>query len=497
MTVDPRTPVLVAVGEITSRSDEIVDPIDLAAEATRRAFADAGAPIADRIDTVATPGILIMHRDQPANRIADAAQLRPGRRISCPVGGNTPEYLVGKLGAEIIAGTSDAVLIVGAEAGSSMRRGSAAGTVPEAGHVLGKDETVGDDRTGLSAISNAAGLYAPHQVYPIIESAMAARAGRTIDEQRVWLGELMAPFTVEASRHPDQAWFPNARTPAELSTISPSNRMVNEPYAKLLNSILTVDMAAGFVLMAAEVAQELGVPRDRWVFTWASATCHDVFFPSQRPDLASSPGIKAAGNAVLDAAGIGIDDVRWFDFYSCFPAAVQAAIDAFDLDTADPRGFTVTGGLPYHGGPGNNYVSHSIVEMARRCREQPSEIGMLSGLGWYITKHSLGLWSSTPPPNGWHAPDMSDAQGTIDATALHVIEPTAASGVAAIDGYTVMHDRDTGPATVALFATTKDGRRVVARSDDAELAGAMSGGMFVGRQVELSPADDYARFQLQ
>ena len=122
---------------------------------------------------------------------------------------------------------------------------------------------------------------------------------------------------------------------------------------------------------------------------------------------------------------------------------------------------------------------------------------MLSGLGWYITKHSLGLWSSTPPPNGWHAPDMSDAQGTIDATALHVIEPTAASGVAAIDGYTVMHDRDTGPATVALFATTKDGRRVVARSDDAELAGAMSGGMFVDHQVELSPADDYARFQLQ
>jgi len=497
MTLDPRTPVLVALGEITNRSDAIVDPIDLAAEATRRAFADAGAPIADRIDTVATPGILIMHRDEPATRIADAVRLRPGRRISSPVGGNTPEYLVGKLGAEIMARRSDAVLIVGAEAGSSMRRGHAAGTIPQAAAVQGKDESMGDDRAGLSAITNAAGLNMPHELYPILESAMAARAGRTIDEQRVWLGEFMAPFTTEAARHPDQAWFPVERTPAELSAISSSNRMVNEPYTKLLNSILTVDMAAAFVLMAAEVAEEVGVPRDRWVFTWASATCNDVFFPSERPDLARSPGISAAGNAVLDASGIGIDDVRWFDFYSCFPAAVEAAVDALGIDPSDPRGFTVTGGLPYHGGPGNNYVSHSIVEMARRCREQPEAIGMLSGLGWYITKHSLGLWSSTPPPNGWHAPDMTGAQAAIDATALQVVEPADATGVATIDGYTVMHDRDSGPAAVPLFATTTDGHRVVARSDDAELARAMSGGMFVGHKIELTPADDYARFQLQ
>ena len=42
MTVDPRTPVLVAVGEFTNRTATVVDPIDLAAEATCRALADAG-----------------------------------------------------------------------------------------------------------------------------------------------------------------------------------------------------------------------------------------------------------------------------------------------------------------------------------------------------------------------------------------------------------------------------------------------------------------------
>ena len=273
--------------------------------------------------------------------------------------------------------------------------------------------------------------------------------------------------------------------------------MVCEPYTKLLNSILTVDMAAAFVIMAAEVAQDLQIPRDRWVFSWASATCNDVYFPVQRPDLSRSAGIRAAGSRVLAAAGIGLDDVSWFDLYSCFPAAVEAAVDALGLEATDPRGFTVTGGLPYHGGPGNNYVSHSIVEMARRCRADPKGVGMVSGLGWYITKHSVGLWSAAPPPKGWQAPDMTGVQASIDSTALHVVETSAAVGTARIDGYTVVHDRDTGPASVPVFASTLDGHRVVARSDDPDVAAAMSGGMFVGHEIDLKPAHDHARFELR
>jgi acetyl-CoA C-acetyltransferase len=396
-----------------------------------------------------------------------------------------------------MCGQVDAALIVGAEAGNSARRGRAAGTLPVAGPVEGHDETLGDARPGLSAIEMGAGLHWPHEVYPIFESAMAARAGRTLDEQRVWLGRLMAPFTTEAARHPDQAWFPTERTPEELSTVTADNRMVCEPYTKLLNSILTVDMAAAFVIMAAEVAQDLQIPRDRWVFSWASATCNDVYFPVQRPDLSRSAGIRAAGSGVLAAAGIGLDDVSWFDLYSCFPAAVEAAIDALGLEATDPRGFTVTGGLPYHGGPGNNYVTHSIVEMARRCRADPKGVGMVSGLGWYITKHSVGLWSAAPPPKGWQAPDMSSTQASIASTALHVVEASAAAGTARIDGYTVVHDRDTGPASVPVFASTPDGHRVVARSDDPDLAAAMSGGMFVGHEIDLKPANDHARFELR
>ncbi|MGA9374947.1 MAG: acetyl-CoA acetyltransferase [Mycobacterium sp.] len=496
MAIPPRTPVVVGVGELTHRGEGVVDPIDLAAEAARRALQDASATIGHRIDTVATPGILLTPRDNPASRIAEAAGLTPNHRISCPVGGNTPQYLVEELGRRIWRGASDAVLVVGAESGASARKVTSGGALMEPKPVAAHDESLGDTRPGLSPAEMRAGLHWPHEVYPIFESAIAARAGRTFDEQRRWLGNLMAPFTLEASRHPDQAWFPRARSADELSAVSPDNRMVCEPYPKLLNSIIAVDMAAAFVIMAAETAEELGVPRHRWVFPWTSATCNDVYFPVQRPELGRSAGIRAAGEAVLAASGLHVDDVTWFDFYSCFPSAVEAAIDAFDLDPADARGFTVTGGLPYHGGPGNNYVSHSIVEMVRRCRSEPDGVGLVSGLGWYITKHSLGLWSATPPPTGWQTPDMVQAQSAIDASALEVAPPADASGRATIDGYTVVHDRDQGPSWVPVFARLSDGRRVVARNDDAQVAMAMSKEMFVGQQVSVRHADGHVEFEL-
>ncbi|MBP2455702.1 acetyl-CoA acetyltransferase [Mycolicibacterium lutetiense] len=496
MAIPPRTPVVVGVGELTHRGEGVVDPIDLAAEAARRALQDASATIGHRIDTVATPGILLTSRDNPASRIAEAAGLAPNHRISCPVGGNTPQYLVEELGRRIWRGVSDAVLVVGAESGASARKVTSGGALMEPKSVAAQDESLGDTRPGLSPAEMRAGLHWPHEVYPIFESAIAARAGRTFDEQRRWLGNLMAPFTLEASRHSEQAWFPRARSADELSAVSPDNRMVGEPYPKLLNSIIAVDMAAAFVILAAETAEELGVPRHRWVFPWTSATCNDVYFPVQRPELGRSAGIRAAGEAVLAASGLHVDDVTWFDFYSCFPSAVEAAIDAFDLDPADARGFTVTGGLPYHGGPGNNYVSHSIVEMVRRCRSEPGGVGLVSGLGWYITKHSLGLWSATPPPTGWQTPDMVQAQSAIDATALEVAPPADASGQATIDGYTVVHDRDQGPSWVPVFARLSDGRRVVARNDDAQVAMAMSEEMFVGQQVSVRHADGHVEFEL-
>lgn len=171
MAIPPRTPVVVGVGELTHRGEDIVDPIDLAAEAARRALQDARATIGHRIDTVATPGILLLPRDNPASRIAESAGLTPRHRISCPVGGNTPQYLVERLGNRIWTGACDAALIVGAESGASARRITASDARPGPRPIAVRDESLGDTRPGLSEAEMQAGLHWPHEVYPIFDSS--------------------------------------------------------------------------------------------------------------------------------------------------------------------------------------------------------------------------------------------------------------------------------------------------------------------------------------
>ena len=100
--LDPRTPVLVGVGQVTNRGDELVDPSALAAEATRLAFADCGADLA--VDTIAMPGVLAPRTEHTAHRLAAALGMAPRRLLSSTIGGNTPQWLAGKLGTDIVEG---------------------------------------------------------------------------------------------------------------------------------------------------------------------------------------------------------------------------------------------------------------------------------------------------------------------------------------------------------------------------------------------------------
>ncbi len=482
---------LVGTGQVTNRAPNLVEPMDLMESATLSALADAGGKvqgILDRIDQVQVVNILAWHYPDPAESLAQRLALGPGRRLGTTVGGNTPQWLVSRACDDISAGRCDAVLVAGAEALDSVKRVRAAGSklargdraAPPAGVVIG------DDRAGLGPAETAAGLLAPALIYPLFESALAQAAGHSPDRHRAYLGRLMAPFTEVAARHPHLSWFPEPATAEELSTPSPNNRMVAEPYTKRLNSIIMVDQGAALILMSAEAASDAGVPRDRWVFPWAGAETNDVFLVAERPDLAHSPAIAAAGQAAMAGAGVGIDDVAHIDLYSCFPAAVQMGAAALGLDPFDSRGLTVTGGLAYFGGPGNNYATHSIALTMDLCRQDPAAIGLVSALGWFMTKHALGLYSATPPPRGWSHPDTSVPQAAIDATALMVASGDDAGGSAIVEASTVVHDRDAGPTSAPMIARLADGRRVLATAGP-EIARALSGDSLVGRTVDVVP----------
>ena len=151
------------------------------------------------------------------------------------------------------------------------------------------------------------------------------------------------------------------------------------------------------------------------MFLHGCADAHDHWYVSERNELHSSPAIRAASRQALDMAGKTLDEIELIDLYSCFASAVQIGCQEIGLAEDDPRGLTVTGGLPYFGGPGNNYVTHSISEMLRRLRARPGAFGLVTANGNYVTKHSFGVYSTAAPAGPWRRQAPSLLQARLDA----------------------------------------------------------------------------------
>lgn len=486
-----RIPVVAAVAQTLER-DELVSNLDLA----ERVAADvvgqgrAGA-LRRRVGRLTVIGALLSPvGNRPASVLADRLGVAPAVCEVTTTGGQTPQWLVTRAAAGIADGSLDATLIVGAEAARSHRAGGGGGLTPFAAgpadrDAPGADAVVGSsDRGFLSGAEVAAGLVLPAVVYPVFESALAAVAGRTAVEQRRFVAEVMACFTEVAAGNP-HAWFRRAATADELASTAGGNRIVAEPYTKRMNAFPYVDQAAALVVCSLAVAEEAGLADDA-VFVWSGADAHDVVLPGARPHLDRSEGLEAAAAAALDAAGIVVDDVAAFDMYACFPAAVQMAARAFGLALDDERGLTVTGGLPYAGGPGNNSTTHGIAAVVERLRSSRG-IGVCTGLGGYATKHAVGVYGTTPPPAGFARADTTAAQTRIDAGALPLVgagEEVEAGAEGTVDGSTVTYDAAGGVATAPVVARLDDGRRVCAVAD-ASLLPSLAGELLVGRRIRL------------
>jgi acetyl-CoA C-acetyltransferase len=490
---DDRRPVILATGQVIERADT-VGVLDLVARATDAAFEDAKA-LRDRVDVVSVVNMLSTAGPAPAAVLARRVGIEPTRTEVSTIGGNSPQLLVTRAAASIAAGEADVVLVAGGEAQRSQRirrETRAAGTAGDDDRDggreddgLGPDEVVGDDRPGMGEAETAAGLVAPVNVYALFESAIAHRAGHGPAEHRAALGAVMAPFTEVAAGHPC-AWFPTARTAAELATVSPDNRLVSDPFTKRLCAVLGVDQAAAVLVTSLGAARAAGLA-DRAVFVSAAAALSDVWFPSARPDLGRSPAIAAAVGHALAAAGLGIDDVGAVDLYSCFPCVIEMAAEAIGIVPDDRRGLTVTGGLPYFGGPGSNYTLHAIATMTDRLRAEGGS-GLVTGIGWYATKHTAGVYSATPPPAGFAVPDITAAQAAIDDTAVPVAtgvdEPEGTP--AEVLGATVAYGPGDVPVAAPVVARLADGRHVAAAAHAEVDLGALAGRDLVGRTVVVA-----------
>lgn len=478
------TPVLVGCGDITditTPAEEGRSPFELIAQAGHKALDDTSCVgIRNEIDTIA---ILRLFADSsprfvsklgtsvnPPRSVADRLGLDGVRHVYTYPGGNMPQYLVNHYAEEIAAGRSRAVMILGGEAlRTQLAVERAGGNVSWAEDPGGKPEMIGENRPGWTSHEELHGLRAAITFYPMFENAIRGELGHSVEEHLQRMSELLERFADVARENP----LATRREPLEkhrLARIDVKNRWIGFPYPRLMNSNVFVDQSSALVMTSVEVAQKLGIPRSKWVFLHGCADCTDHWHVSQRENFYASPAIRLGARDALTMAGTDVGKLAYFDIYSCFPSAIQIACQELGLAQNDPRGLTVTGGLPYFGGPGNNYVTHSISEMMRKVRAAPGEAGLVTANGYYLTKHSFGIYSTTPPATPWSRPDPAILQRELDDRPEAEFTETP-TGEATIETYTVMHGKN-GPEKGVMFGREHaTGRRFVAntRSDRATL----------------------------
>lgn len=504
--MDERTPVIVGAGQFTYRGDPATSPspTTLLKIAAERAAEDCGLGAAGlaAIDTLAVVGFtidapgskrgMIPHSTNPPALLSSMIGASPRWSVYSEMGGNTPQYLINMLAERIARGEADLALTVGCEfLGSAMKRAGKGLSFDDWSAVedesLPPPQRVGDPRPGNTEYEARHGLNRPINIYPLFENALRARDKRPLADHQLRMGKLFAGFSKVAASNPD-AWFQTERTPEELVAVSDKNRMIGYPYPKLLNAIMEVDQSAGVILCSVKKARELGIPESKWLYLHGCADAADLWNPLDRQDFHSSPAMRLTGQRAFEMAGVGLDRIDFIDLYSCFPVAVEIGAEELGLSLDDPRGLTITGGLPYMGGPGNNYVMHSVAAMHRKLTANPGAFGLITGNGWYLTKQSTGIYSTKAPEAPFEREDPAVLQREIDALPHPEITETP-QGPATIETYTVVHKRE-GPFMAIVVGRDANGRRFAAntRAEPALLA-SLEASEQVGRSGMVSQKD--------
>ena len=476
------------VGQITDRPgsgatyDARKHPLDLMVEVLERAAVDSGtSTMLENIDEIVAVPSFTWHTNDPALFVAERLGLHVTTRCM-NVGGNTPQRFVHDAARRILNGEVRTVAVVGAEA--MYARLLAKREVRELDWVIQSSEVPipmisPDDPAPLTAAEYRQGLNFPSNVYPLFENARRARLGWTIPEHREHLGRLWSNFARVAAKNP-YAWIRDAPSTEEIVTPSAGNRMIAFPYTKLLMANMPVDMAASYIMTSFEHATALGVARDRMVFPHCGADANDHWLISERPHLDDSPAMRVIWGALTDF-GVDVDELAHIDLYSCFPTVVQSACDVLGIDAFDAtRVPTITGGLTFGGGPGNNYVTHSIASMVNALRADPSSRGLVTALGWFCTKHSWGVYGASPPRDQFR---WSSPQDAIDGLERGVSEQR--DGTATVESYTVTHGSDGAPQRLIIAARSLDKVRTWCHSTDLDLMTHAESEELIGRTGEI------------
>jgi acetyl-CoA C-acetyltransferase len=463
--MDGRAPLVAGVGMVEQRIDDdpasADEPLDLMLRAVHAAAADSGAPeLLKRVQLVASPRGLWQYGD--AGRWIAEQIGAPDATTVLALVGVLQQTLIGDACRRVADGQIDVALVVGGEARYRKLRGRILGVDVDEREPGGTPDVTLQPTADLVLRSEIDSGLGPMPVgyYAIIESALRATNGESLDAHRARLGALYHRFSEIAAANP-HAWKREPVDAAFITEPSDRNPMLAFPYTKLHNSSWNVDQATALLICSEDAARAAGVDPERAVYARSSAESNHATTVSARPVPAASPGARLAGRAALDAAGTAVADLALVELYSCFPAAVQ--LHAREIGVSDAIDWTVTGGMPFAGGPFNSYVLQSTATMVERLRAlDRGATGLVSSVSGLLTKQGIGVWSKGHGANPFTSTDV-----TADVAAVEPPKPVvdAIAGDATVVGCTVMHSGEGEPRGILLLEDDTGNRTMRATPD--------------------------------
>jgi acetyl-CoA C-acetyltransferase len=480
------TPVIVGIGFHQERMEdptECAEPYKLMVRAVRTAADDAGYPaLLQQIESISVPQGMWQYRN-PGKLIAEALGCPSAKSVISDLG-VLQLTLLSDLCRAIAVGEQAVGVVTGGEAQFRELRSMITqqpvsdtqqpeDTPPPDVHHTSQDPFCSD-------LEGQRGLHLPVELFAIIESALRYHRGWGIEEHRDRIARLYSSFSDVAAANP-HAWRREPMSPEEIRNPTAKNSMLAFPYTKRHCTQWNVNQAVAIMVCSAAKAERLGLDSSGWIYPLAAAESKHVVVLAQQRQLHSHPGTIVSGERALALAGITTRDLTAAELYSCFPAAIQSFAEDLKLEGVCP--LTVTGAMPFAGGPFNSFSLEGVARMVEvlRAAAPRRRVGLVSNLSGIFGKQACALFSNAPNARGYGYEDIT---ATVAERDLPVPLNADYTGPATIAGYTVMFNGDV-PSHAIAICDTPDAERTVVRTEDKTLLESMTRQEFCGRVIQV------------
>ena len=472
--------VVIGVSAIQQKDDfeNLDEALFLMDQAVKEALSDSGnKSIKDHIDEIRIPKGFWRYRD-PGKWIAKNNDFKTIPTTYVTKIGVLQQNLINEACLKIENGEINASIILGGEARYKQLRSviekkeyfeTKLDENPDF-YIKAKEDLYGDEELEeLGAM--AVGYYAT------METALRKNDNENIEEHQNNIASMYEEFSKVASNNED-AWLDHPYSKKEILETSKKNKMLAYPYNKLHCTSWNVNQSAALIICSEELANKLEIDNKKRVYPISSSENNHMIAIQQRPKLYESLGMIYAAksiNKMMEQLDIRLDA---YDLYSCFPAAVKMFSKSLELGSELPK--TITGSMPYAGGPLNSFVIHSTVKMIQKIRALEARHGLVTGVSGMMTKQSFCVWGKEYQEQ-FIFDDVTE-RAKLDEKPVEL--SNIAEGEGEIIGYTIIEVSEHSSKAVLYLDDEKKHRKVVS-SFDKNFINLLMEEEWVGKKVKF------------